>query len=335
MSAVILLAFLLPCCANARTESAESTAGITESSAVSSAEPMERQEREPPLATIVTASDFQSDGAFFTFRILLDQASLSGIPTPDCAILGGDYSIPLESDPDDGIRRLSEKLSGVYPEFDSSNAVFVQGNHDNPTDALTPTGAHDMGEFVVYCLNEDDFPTIFDEQPMQDMEDFLSGMVKRRDYRPVIIASHFPLHDSPRADNPCGGELTELLNRYGHTLDILYLFGHNHSGNFDDPIGGSVNYIAKGESLYVPVLASDGSGRIDGNTKMTLDFSYLNYGYVGYSNNTVSDFSTNVLTLGVLQIYSETVEIIRYSAEGEYCRYSIPLQNIQTVQKAA
>lgn len=294
---------------------------------------------DPPLATIITSSDYQNIGTFMTFRVLLDAIMDAGVPTPDCAIFGGDYSIPTETDPDDGIRKLSEKLTGVYPDFDSQNAIFVQGNHDNATDALTPTGAHDMGAFIVYSINEDDFPSgqkpAQVEQTLKDLESFLSGMVKRKDSRPVIVASHLPLHDSARADNACGGALAELLNRYGHTLDILYLFGHNHSGNYDDSFGGSVNYLAKGETLYVPELAEDGSSRIVGQTKRTLAFSYLNYGYVGYSNNSVSGISTNVLTLGVIQIYPESIEITRYTAEGEYCSYSIALQTIQTAQTAA
>ncbi len=292
-----------------------------------------------PLATVITSSDFQNSGTFMTYRVLLDAIKEAGVPTPDCALFGGDYSIPTETDPDNSIRRIEESLTGVYPDFDFSHAIFVQGNHDNPTEALTPTGAHDFGTFVVYSINEDDFPSgqepVQVEQTLNDLDTFLSGMVSRKDYRPVIIATHLPLHDSARADNACGGLLAELLNRYGHTLDIIYLFGHNHSDNYDDSIGGSVNYIAKGESMYVPVPAKNDSSRIDSSKKVTLTFTYLNYGYVGYSNNSVSGISTNVLTLGVIQIYPESIEIIRYTAEGEYCRYSIPLQNTQTALQAA
>lgn len=292
-----------------------------------------------PLATVVMASDFQSGGTFFTFRALLDQAAASGVPTPDCALLGGDYSISTETDPDDSIGRITDELTGAYPEFQTQNAIFVQGNHDNPTSALTPTGAHDMGAFIVYSISEDDFPSGQKpegvEKTLSDLDSFFSEQVKRKDSRPVIVAGHLPLHDSLRADNACGGMLAELLNRYGHQLDIIYLFGHNHSGSFDDSIGGSVNYIAKGESLYVPVPAKSDSSRIEGSQKITLTFSCLNYGYVGYSNNTVSSCSTNVLTLGVLQVYPESIEITRYTAEGEYCTYSIALQNTQTAQNAA
>lgn len=292
-----------------------------------------------PLVTVVMASDFQNDGTFFMFRALLDQAAASGVPTPDCALFGGDYSIKTEQDPDDNIRKITDELTGAYPEFLAQNAIFVQGNHDNLTSALAPTGAHDMGAFIVYSINEDDFPSGQTpeqvEKTLQDLDSFLSDLVKQKDSRPVIVAGHLPLHDSQRADNACGGELAELLNSYGHRLDIVYLFGHSHSGSYDDSIGGSVNYVAKGESLYVPVPAKSDSSRIEGSRKITLAFSYLNYGYVGYSNNTESAISTNVLTLGVLQVYPESIEITRYTAEGKYCTYSIALQNTQTAQNAA
>lgn len=324
LAALLLLSALAGCAKNPT----ESTAGIAETEAP-----------EQALATVITSSDYQNDGTFMTFRILLDVIKEAGIRTPDCALFGGDYSITTETDPDNSIRKLMAELTGVYPEFDPAGAIFVQGNHDNFTEALTKTGAHDLGAFVVYSINEDDFPSGQKpsqvEQTLKDLDGFLTGMEKRKDFRPVIVATHVPLHSNARADNACGGQLAELLNKYGHTLDIIYLFGHNHSDNYDDSVGGSVNYFAKGETLYVPALAQDGSGRIEGQTKLTLCFTYLNYGYVGYSNNTVSGISTNVLTLGVIQIYPERIEITRYTAEGEYCRYSIPLQNTQTAQKAA
>ena len=294
---------------------------------------------EQPLAVLITSSDYQSSGTFMTFRLLLDVIKENGIPTPDCALFGGDYSISTETDPDNSIRNLSEKLMGVYPDFLPENAVFVQGNHDNATDALTPTGAYDMGSFVVYCINEDDFPSGQEpkdtEQAVSALERYLSEMTAKRDLRPVIVASHLPLHENARADNAGAGKLADVLNRYGRELDILYLFGHNHSDNYDDSIGGSVNYFAVGDTMYVPVPASEDSGRIEGSRKLTLCFSCLNYGYVGYSNNAEGGISTNVLTLGVIQIYPESIKITRYTAEGEYCSYSIPLQNTSAVQNAA
>lgn len=328
---LLTLMMLLPVfsgCAKAQTDAADSA--VTDRATAGD---------ELSLATIITSSDYQSSGTFMTFRILLDVIKEAGVPTPDCALFGGDYSITTETDPDDCIRRLCERLAGVYPEFDPSNAVFVQGNHDNLSGALTPTGAHDFGAFVVYSINEDDFPSgqkaAQVEQTLKELDDFLSGMVRRKDFRPVIVATHLPLHDSARADNAFGGALAEVLNLYGHTLDIIYLFGHNHSGTYDDSIGGSVNYIANGESLYVPVPAQGDSGRVADRRKITISFTCMNYGYVGYSNNTAGGISTNALTLGVIQIYPESIEITRYTAEGEYCRYSIPLQNKQTAKKAA
>lgn len=139
--AALLLVFALSGCAKTQTDGTESNANTELST--SSAETAQ------PLATLITSSDYQNSGAFITFRILLDVVKEAGVPTPDAALFGGDYSIPTETDPDDSIRMLSEKLAGVYPDYDPAHAIFVQGNHDNATKALTPTGAHDFGTFVL------------------------------------------------------------------------------------------------------------------------------------------------------------------------------------------
>lgn len=292
-----------------------------------------------PLATVLTASDFQENGVFLRFRVLLDTAAAAGVPTPDCALFGGDYNIQTEQDADKNVQTIRNKLTGVFPDFDPEAAIFVQGNHDNMTEALSQTGAYDFGTFTVYVINEDDFPSGQDtasvEAAVRDLDKFLSDLVNNGDFRPVLVATHVPLHRNARCDNGCAKYLVNVLNQYGQKLDILCFFGHNHSDTYDDNIGGSVNLFRAGERMQVQNPDTEYT-QTDGNfSAIQLNFTYLNYGYVGYSENTAGGGSTNVLTLGVLEIYPDRIEIIRYTTEGEYCRDSIPLQNRPAADKAA
>lgn len=282
------------------------------------------------VATVITASDFQENGTFFRFGGILELMKEAGCPLPDCALLGGDYSIQEGVDPDKSIQVIRDKLSDTFPDFAQENAIFVQGNHDNASAELTQTGAYDMGSFVVYSVNEDDFPSGQTAQDvvhtLQELNEFFSGMIDAEDFRPVLVATHVPLHHNSRHDNGYAKYLVDLLNRYGQTLDILVLFGHNHSGAFDDDIGGSVNFIARGETMKVQNPGEEYT-QLSGNySEVTLNFTYMNYGYVGYSNNTPTGTSTNELTVGVIQICPDSMEITRFSTQGEYSHNSIPLQ---------
>lgn len=62
--AVLLLVLTLPGCAKAQPDmTADSTAGSVTDTAAAAQE-------QPPLATVITSSDYQNSGTFMTFRIL-------------------------------------------------------------------------------------------------------------------------------------------------------------------------------------------------------------------------------------------------------------------------
>ena len=86
----------------------------------------------------------------------------------------------------------------------------------------------------------------------------------------------------------------------------------------DDYIGGSVNYIAKGETLSVGGI----------NKKETINFTYMNAGYIGYSNNTNTSTSTNVLTLSTIKVKNDLLEIQRYTKDKIYYENPIIVERI-------
>lgn len=101
------------------------------------------------------------------------------------------------------------------------------------------------------------------------------------------------------------------LNDYGAKgLNIIYLFGHNHSAPSDSYIGGGAAYLDRGDTMYVSQYGDKSKCN-----PVTLNFTYMNAGYLGYVNN--SNTGGNVNSMAVFEITGDTVRIKRYSANGK------------------
>lgn len=295
-------------------------------------------------AVVFTASDFQADSCYTTFTATMQSAQADGITeTPDAFLFAGDYTAGSE-DPAVQVPKVVDTVQAEYSGYDSSNMVFVQGNHDSANDILTPTGFHEFENILVYSINEDNFKNsqlgnnrgeaYYQEiQTLaQDIAAEFEEVKNSGDNRPIFVVTHLPLHHMSRdnyGDNLYGKPIFDVLNEYGKYLDIIFLFGHNHSSGYDDYIGGSVNYIAKGEEIRIPIPDASQAGE-NGYTEETLSFTYMNAGYVGYSNNSTTAPSTNVLTMGAIELCTTTIEVYRYSAEGLYASETIQRVNPMT-----
>lgn len=280
-------------------------------------------------ATVFSASDFQSDTCYDNLTNMMNAAIADGITeTPDAFLFGGDYTAGSE-DPEIQVPKITETVQAVYPGYDENNLIYAQGNHDSADSVLTPTGFYEFDDFVVYSINEDNFKsgqsgTSGYGTVVQTLADTvavkLENLVKTGDNRPVFVITHVPLHHSSRSsygDNLYSKYLFDVLNEYGTELDIIFLFGHNHSSTYDDYIGGAVNYIAKGEEIRIPIPDTTKQGAT-GYTDETLNFTYMNCGYVGYSNNSSSSTSTKALTMSAFEICPVSIEITRYTTTGVY-----------------
>lgn len=292
-------------------------------------------------AVIFTASDFQHSDCYDNLTEMMQAAKNDGITEkPDAFIFGGDYTSGSE-DPAIQVPKVTETVQAVYSEYNEDNLVYVQGNHDAASTVLTPTGFYEYENFVVYVINEDDFKTGQADRTNYDVtvknlaNNVASKLLELKqsgDTRPVFVATHVPLHHSSRSsygENLYSKYLFDVLNEYGQHLDIIFLFGHNHSSNYDDYIGGAVNYIAKGEEMRVPIpdVAQMGA---NGYTEEEINFTYMNYGYVGYSSNANSSTSTSTLTMGAFELCPTTIEITRYTTSGVYTTEEIVRINPQT-----
>ena len=280
-------------------------------------------------ADILTLSDVQTwgPGTFKTFGKIIRSLQNDNMPQPDSVLVGGDFSRFMGDYATLGIIQLREQYLNIFPDANPDDIVCIQGNHDQSVASFCPTGMYDMGTYNLFIMNEDDFP--WKQGDSKGAEDTVKATASKLsasldklaadgDRRPVIVLTHVPLHFTRRAsfgDNLYSSYIFDVLNRAGEKLDIIFLFGHNHSDDYDDYIGGSVNYIARGETIRIPSPENRGE---NGYTEETLNFTYTNCGYIGYSGNGNSDSSTNLLTLGVIRLFADRIEILKYSETGYY-----------------
>lgn len=270
---------------------------------------------------VIAGSDFQAETSEIgseNVNGILSAIKQAGYETADGFLFAGDYDVDAE-DQSEELNKLKETVKTAYPELGEDKMVFVQGNHDAAsTKGITPTGASDTENYGVFVINEDDYSLGGgSEANIKSLAKELSGYLEQRisenKTQPVFVVSHLPLHYSYRTINSgdCryARHLFDVLNEYGEQLNIIFLFGHNHSAPFDDYIGGSAIYLAKGDSIYI---AKPGKNA-EVPDEYTLNFTYMNAGYVGYTW-----CLGNQLTMTVFEIDDNTVKVKRYNANGEY-----------------
>ena len=292
------------------------------------------------LATVFAASDFQPkvsgsspvepdiETGKATLNAIIDAMQADGYTNVDGALIAGDYTAISGQDnttpSNAGLDAVYSVLTSQWPTLNENNSVFVQGNHDSnayltANSYLDPSGANDQSEYGVYVIHEDDFP--FKSGASNDtsgaitqataaaLESYLENKVANKYGKPVFVVSHVPLHYSYRTmksntlDNVWAQYIFDVLNKYGKQLNIFFLFGHNHSNDYDSYVGGSAIYMTEGDKLLVPNLGSGSAF-----TEHTLNFTYMNTGYLGYEET-----DTDVgLSSTVFSIYGDRVEIKRY-----------------------
>ena len=290
-----------------------------------------------PLAVIYTASDFQvkdssGNDDHATAKNVMGEiihTVKDNYNRMDGAFFLGDYTVKYTLDATNaGRTAVKETLTSAWGNLSGSNIIYVQGNHDQPgfsgqEDPKTQSFEH----YNVFVMDNDMFPwqqggangadtankaTV--QETAAQLETYLKGLVDAQDDRPVFITSHVPLHFSRRSnsgmnyDNTYARLIFDVLNKYGEKLDIIFLFGHNHSSNYDDYIGGAAIYLPVGETIYIPVEKT-----VDKYDAETLNFTYMNGGYIGYYNGNCETQQSSA----VIEVYENRIEIARYDADGE------------------
>lgn len=277
--------------------------------------------------TVIACSDFQhNDGdaaGAETVKAILAAMKNNGITSADGFICAGDYVSPGMSDTAEQTQGHITALKNAVEEMYGTglNEVYVQGNHDRNaqgTGGLTGPGAHEYNGYIVYVIDEDDYMWYNDnekrvKQTAANLESYLDGRVNALDSRPIFVVAHLPLHYSMRTyndgDGQYAGYIFDVLNSAAADgLNIFYLFGHDHSNGWDDYLGGSSVYLGVDKSINIATSKYTWESK-------TLNFTYMNAGYVGYyaQQNTGAE---TTLTMTAFQISNGAVTISRYDANG-------------------
>lgn len=317
----------------------EETQAPEQSSALT--EETQAPEREVPPQTaaqtvLLFASDYQHRDGWKdpseTLSGVLDAVYEAGV-RPDHMIFCGDYTAEdghnnYNADPHDSIEAIKAIVLKHDDSLSPEQFLFVQGNHDERTEDISRSGLHVYEDYLVYVLNtETDYP--WRQGKNQSRREVQIGAARLKgcldalrqlgETRPVFLAAHVPLHFSGRTsvlqgtgDNLYAADLFEVINEAAEDLNLVYLYGHNHSRGWDSYLGGSCVFRSPGDWLLIP-RPEDGESTTSHYSQETIHFTYLNAGYVG---NFSSAGGEDTLTCSVCEIFEDKLVFSRYSEEG-------------------
>ena len=280
---------------------------------------------------LIAGSDFQAStwdkNKANVNAILGGIQSTDGYELFDGMLFAGDYT------PNHGHDNATEGI-GVLDEFTDGfvigNKVYDEGNHDAPTvEMLSPYGNNDPvgGTYGVFVFHEEDYGQFGDsddhERNSQIVGDDLKAYFDEKvnsgwdTKKPIFVMTHVPLHFNWRTVSDYGaGEgaqyIVDALN-YGGELgfNVIFLYGHNHSGDYDAYLGGASIYLAKGDTMLVANPEDYTEYQ-----EMEIKFTYLNAGYVGYFPD-FGNGTDHTLSMTTFRIRDDgSVIITRYSADG-------------------
>ncbi len=273
---------------------------------------------------IIAGSDFQPSGGNIeagreTVRNILGAMANDGYGLFDGFFSGGDYSTGTsEPETSAGLAGLDEEISKVV----YNNKFYSQGNHD-PADTvgLTAEGNCDPfgAPYGLYIINEDSYTDlgVGGEKVAEDITAYFNEKLNGGwGNKPVFILCHVPLNFSMRTVTGQNARtampIVEALNEAGEQgLNIIFLYGHNHSGGYDNYIGGGSVYLKKGDTMLVPNYVDYATP-----AEVTLNFTYMTAGYIGYYGTTVNG-ADGALTMSVFRIQKDGSVIVgRYDANG-------------------
>ena len=323
-----------------------------ENTEAAEAEPKaEDADADEPSDILFFASDYQIrpewDAPSETLAAILQKVKEDG-KTPTNAVYCGDYTNDdrlhdYQLSPEDNISEIRGITTEIFGNISHDDMIFVQGNHDKLTESISETGLHEYDGYLVYVLNtEYDFPwkqgrsTEFKSRVIaasEEMRDCFDELIKKGEKRPVFIAGHVPLHFTARTssmhdtgDNMYAEYIFDAVNEAAGTLDIVYLFGHNHTKGWDCYMGGGSVFKTAGDTVLIPD-AGNRTVNTDTYSEEILNFTYMNAGYVGHYLNCGADEVNNgtsdqyhaadeTLTGTICEIYQDEMVITRYSKEG-------------------
>ena len=279
---------------------------------------------------IIAGSDYQTSDGTAHIELIMAAMAKDGI-TPDKLLFGGDYSLEHSAATSQkGITQLKNYFSAY---MDEKDMVFAQGNHDkDATEAHGLTGWGNMdpayGDYGLYIVED---PTVaqewgsYDAASVAALQLYLDNKIEIGYNKPIFIMNHFPLHWSYRTQKDGVGTnayrfFNVINDAAAQGLNIIYLFGHNHSNGYDDSLGGPCIFLKKGDTIEIC------QGSKKEHKDEVLNFTYMNSGYTGYYTSPVEG-AESTLTMSVFRIRGNEVIISRYSKDGVYNLKSAGTEN--------
>ena len=298
-------------------------------------------EEEETTVYVLAGSDFQgtydetnkkhvTDGVVSNINSILNSAgrdSYHGFLFLGDYALGADDGAVATDGTVKGLNTLKSAMSGIT----FTKQYYLQGNHDaapTSTNGLTATGGYETDYYDVYALNWAQYggfnsyasnQVAHTEDEIKAQATALETWLKGRTVgeKPIFVISHLPLHYTSRVYNEEGCDaqyakyLFDVLNAAGQRgLNIVFMYGHNHSSYYDWYMGGSTNFVAKGETLWI----ADSADKTQAPQSRTVNFTYMNAGYVADSTSGPD----NAQTMSVFEITGDDVKITRYDTQGKH-----------------
>lgn len=289
---------------------------------------------------VIAGSDFQCSegnevGAVVLSSVFKGMKGVeSGVSTIDGLLFCGDYDIDLPStapDTEEGIEYVHKAVKENFGE--NYHSVMIKGNHDIVgSKGLAKSGANDHpnGKYGVFAINESDYmwhnsnPELI-RATATNLEKYLDEKVKSQFTAPIFVISHLPLHFSIRTVNDGDTAYAEYLYDALYSaaekgLNIIFLYGHDHSNGWDDYLGGSAVYLQRGDTINIANIPDRKC------SARPLNFTYMNAGFTGYYNKE-NNGADATLTTSMFKIYSDRVEIARYDRFGYHSLKSEGVRN--------
>ena len=284
---------------------------------------------------VLSGSDFQArsghDAGAQIVSGILDQID-NTYPTMDGFLFAGDYDVNYASSAS-GKTKLQQTVQGVYGT--GMHEVYTEGNHDDNGDgSWSASGNNDADAYGVFVINEDDYMWYNDNearirQTANNLEAYLNAKRNAQYTKPIFVISHLPLHYCMRTreggnDGMHANYIFDVLNEAGNAgLNIIFLFGHNHSHGWDDYLGGAAIYLKKGDKINI---AQNSTTVFQ---EETLAFTYMNPGYVGYYGDSYTSDVDKTLTMSVFEITDDEVKVSRYDSNGLHNMKSAGEYNVE------
>ncbi len=323
------------------------------------------------LASVISFSDYQlsdsaqpfsTDWTGLSARLSHLLQAAGNKAQPDYIIFGGDYTIVENNAVASNMGRASvlSVIANRWPEITGDNGRYIQiqGNHDpDYMEGFVPSGPTEDENVIIYAIHHQDYKCWHSGDSSMDevtaiattLEEYLEQKIREGEKRPIIIATHVHLHYDPARPNgntQYAYVLFDVINKVAEKLDIIYLFGHNHSSG-DPEMGGGIVFRTRGDTINVSdpsCYDEEGMGYQDkmgyGRTS-ELNFTYMNFGYVGYiltdKFETLPAFEDveidKTQTVSEIGVYNDVITISRFSKYGRVDEYCHVIKRLHTENK--